>query len=157
MKGRRLIMEERKHYRHRLSDEVAQYIKDYAIDNDLPHHSSSEACERIIREHMVLSKQNWNLQYISDTVTENVTRSVQVALQKSISNEVKKVRLGTNNIDRNTQILIELLQGFMQIRNIEHIPTTDMYKPEFLNHVEKTVQEKIALQKQKKDSKYQKN
>lgn len=149
-------MEERKHYRHRLSDEVAQYIKDYAIDNDLPHHSSSEACERIIREHMVLSKQNWNLQYISDTVTENVTRSIQIALQKSISNEINKVRLGTNNIDRNTQILIELLQGFMQMQNVEQIVTTDIYKPTFLTEAENLVHEKITTMKQKKDNKNQK-
>lgn len=150
------LEEKRKHYRHRLTDEVAKYIKDYAIDNNLPYESSSEACERIVREHMEFSKQNWNLQYITETVTENVTRSVQIALQKSIVNEINKVRLGTNNADRNTQILIELLQGFMQMQNVEQIVTTDIYKPTFLTEAENLVQEKITTMKQKKDNKNQK-
>lgn len=149
-------MTERKQYRFRLSDEAMEYIQSYTDDHEIPRGDKTEGLERIIKEHQELSKQNWSLQYITDTVTENVSRSVQVALQQSISKEINKVRLGTNSIDRNTQILIELLQGFMQIRNVEQIPTTDIYKPEFLTHTEKMIQEKISLQKQKKDSKHQK-
>lgn len=155
MNDRRESMTKKKQYRFRLSDEAIEYIQSYADDHEIPRGDKTESLERIIKEHKELSKQNWNLQYITKTVTENVTRSVQVALQKSISNEINKVRLGTNNIDRNSQILIELLQGFMQIRNVEHIPTSDLYKPEFLSHVEKVVQDRITVQKQKKDSKYQ--
>lgn len=146
-------MEERKHYRHRLSEEVADYVKDYAVINELPYHSSSEAVERIIREHKELKKNDYSLEYITDTVTENVTRSVQVALQQSISKEINRVRLGTNNIDRNTQVIIELVQGFMQMQNLEHIITTDLNKPEFLTDTEKLIQERINLLKQKKDNK----
>lgn len=143
-------MEERKHYRHRLTDEVAEYIKDYAVINGLAYNSSSEAVERIIREHKELKKNDFSLEYITDTVTENVTRSVQLALQQSISKEVNRVRLGTNNIDRNTQIIIELVQGFMQMQNLEHIVTTDINKPEFLVETEELIQERISLMKQKK-------
>lgn len=142
--------------RYRLSDEVINYIEDYAIDNNLPRQSKSDACERIIREHMELSKNNWSLQYITDTVTENVTRSIQIALQKSISKEINKVRLGTNNVDRNTQILIELLQGYMQMQNIEHLLTTDLNKPDFLTDVENLVQNRINEMKQRKDNQIKK-
>lgn len=105
-----------------------QYIDDFAEDNNISY--VGHALERIISEHKKLSKQNLNLQYISDTVTEN-TRSVLIELQQSISNEINRVRLGTNNIDRNTQILIEILQGFMQMQNVEQIVTTNIYKPNF--------------------------
>lgn len=143
----------RKHYRFRLSDEVAEYIKNYAVINELPYSSASEALERIIREHKKNDKDNFRLDYIVESVTNEVTKSVQIALKQSISNEVNRVRLGTNNVDRNTQILIELLQGFMQNENIEHIITTKDNKPMFINEAEELVQERISKQKQRKDTK----
>ncbi|MCZ2260757.1 hypothetical protein [Sporosarcina sp. G11-34] len=149
-------MEEKKQYRFRLSDELDSYIEDYTLNNEIPREDKSEGLARIIREHKELSKRNWNLGYVTDTITENVTQSVQTALQKSISKEITKVRLGTNNADKNTQILIELLQGFMQMQNMEHIMTTDLNKPEFLSDVENLVQDRINLQKQKKDNHIQK-
>lgn len=139
---------EKKQYRFRIDDETRQYIDDFAEDNNIPY--VGHALERIISEHKKLSKQNWNLQYISETVTEN-TRSVLIELQKGISNEINRVRLGTNNIDRNTQILIEILQGFMQMQNVEQIVTTNIYKPTFLTEAENLVQEKITSMKQRKD------
>lgn len=145
-------MEQKKHYRHRLSNEVAEYIKDYAVINEFPYHSSSEALERIVREHMKLDKDVFSLEYITETVTEQVTKSVQIALQKSISKEINRVRLASNNIDRNTQILIELVQGHMQMNNLKSIVTTDILKPDFLIEVEGLIQERITEQKQRKDN-----
>lgn len=102
----------KKQYRFRMDDETRQYIDDFAEDNNISY--MSHALERII----------------SDTVTEN-TRSVLIELQQSISNEINRVRLGTNNIDRNKQILIEILQGFMQMQNVEQIVITNIYNPDF--------------------------
>lgn len=149
-------MTEKIQRRFRLSAEALDYIEEYTDNNDIPRGEQTEGLERIIKEHKELSKQNWNLQYITDTVTENVTSSVQTSLQKSIVNEINKVRLGTNSADRNTQILIELLQGFIQMQNMEQIVTTDIYKPAFLSEVESLVNERITSMKQKKDNKNQK-
>lgn len=149
-------MTEKIQKRFRLSTEALSYIEEYTDNNDIPRSDQTEGLERIIKEHKQLSKQNWNLQYITETVTENVTRSVQIALQKSIVNDINKVRLGTNNADRNTQILIELLQGFMQMQNVEQIVTTDIYKPTFLMEAENLIHEKITTMKQKKDNKNEK-
>lgn len=149
-------MEEKKQYRFRLSEDINHYIEGYTEDNEIPRLDKSEGLARIIREHREMSKRNWSLEYITGTVAENVTQSMQVALQKSISKEINKVRLGTNNADKNTQILIELLQGFMQMQNMEHIMTTDLNKPEFLSDVENLVQDRINVQKQKKDNHIQK-
>ena len=144
--------ETRKHYRHRLSDEVAEYIREYAILHELPLQSASEAVERIVREHKQNSKNNFRLDHIVDGVTREVTNSVDALLKNSIAKEITKVRLGTNNADRNTQILIELLQGSMQNQNIEQVITTKDYKPEFMNEVEELIQERITKKKQKKDT-----
>lgn len=85
------------------------------------------------------------MQYIAHTVAELVNAT--------LSKEINRVRLGTNNTDRNTQILIELLQGHMQLQNIKHIPTTDLVKSEFLTDAENFVKDRIANQKQRKHSK----
>ncbi|MGE8081241.1 hypothetical protein [Peribacillus loiseleuriae] len=117
-------------------------MEDYQITNDFS--TISETLDAISQEHKELKKYNRNLQYISHTVATQVI--------ETISNELNRIRLGTNNADRNTQILIELLQGFLQMQNIEHTMTTDIHKPVFLTDAESLVQEKITMMKQRKDS-----
>lgn len=100
--------------------------------------------DAILHEHNELTKNDWSLQYISDSVAAQVNNT--------LSNELNRIRLGTNNIDRNTQILIELVQGHMQMQNLTHIITTDMITPPFLTDVENLVQVNITNMKQRKDS-----
>lgn len=147
-----IIEENRKQYRFRLTDEAMNHITEYAVSKDLPYESTSEAVERIVREHKENSNNNFRLDHIVDGVTREVTNSVDALLKNSIAKEITKVRLGTNNADRNTQILIELLQGSMQNQNIEQVITTKDYKPEFMNEVEELIQERITKKKQKKDT-----
>lgn len=137
--------------RLRLNKETLDYLSDFADEHGLPY--THLAVEQIVKEHKEYAKQNWNLQYISEAVAEKVKQSVNVALQHSISKEINRVRLGTNNTDRNTQILIELVQAHMELDNVKTIMTTDMYKPDFLEQAEKAVYERIIHQKQKKDGK----
>lgn len=136
-------MSNKKQFRIRLRYVNYDYLEDYQITND--YSNMGEALDVILEEHKELKKKHWNLQYISHTVAEIVN--------ERISNELTRVRLGTNNTDRNTQILIELLQGYMELQNVQHIPTTDMYKPEFLSHTEEVVRSRITKMKQRKDSK----
>lgn len=136
-----------------MTDESIDYIDDYAVLHNVPYSSRTESLERIIKEHKKYSEEKFSLEYIVESVSKEVSKSVQIALQKSIVNEVNRVRLGTNNADRNTQIIIELLQGFMQNENIEHIITTDDNKPSFLNEVEELIKKRITKQKQRKDNK----
>lgn len=137
-----IIINTKHQFRARVKNVNYEYLEDYQITNDFSN--ISETLDAILQEHKELKKNNWNLQYIAHTVSTQVN--------ETISNEINRVRLGTNNADRNTQILIELLQGFMQMQNIEHIMTTDMHKPVFLTDAESLVQEKITMMKQRKDS-----
>lgn len=145
-------MTDRIYTRLRIREEVLEYIKDFAEGNNLSYKSTSQALEQIIYEHKEYTKNNWSLQYISETVSESVKQSVQATIQNTISSQINKVRLGTNNVDRNTQILIELLQGYMQMQNMTHIMTTDLNKPDFLNDVENLVHNRITEQKIRRDS-----
>lgn len=135
-------MENKHQFRARIRNVNYEYLEDYQINND--YNTIGEAVDAIIAEHRELSKNNWSLNYITNVVTSQVSKGVQA--------EVKKAMLGINQADRNTQILIELVQGFMQHYDIEGIITTEVHSPIFMKEVERLVKERITKQKQKKDS-----
>ena len=135
-------MENKHQFRARVRNINYEYLEDYQINND--YNTIGEAVDAIIAEHRELSKNDWSLNYITNVVTSQVSKGVQA--------EVKKAMLGINQADRNTQILIELVQGFMQHYDIEGIITTEVHSPIFMKEVERLVKERITKQKQKKDS-----
>lgn len=142
----------KRQHRYRIDEEVHQYLKDYAIKNELPRDSSSRALELIIRDHKQLTSEKANMHLMSQAISHNVTNSVQEMIEAGVATEVNKIRLGTNNTDRNTQKLIELVQGLLQLQNIEHIMTTDMNAPPFLKQVDELIESRITEQKQRKDN-----
>lgn len=139
--------------RFKIKNETFEFLEDYAYKNNIPYASVSTALDKIVDEYKERNDNEFKLNYVINQVADEVTKSVQVAIKESISDELRKVRLGTNNVDRNTQILIELVQGYMQSQNVSHILTTDMNPPPFLEKTKDLVQERITKQKQKKDSK----
>lgn len=130
-------------FRARIKNKNYDYLEDYKIINDFSNFG--EALDIILEEHKELEKKTWSLQYVSESVANQTKHALE--------DELKKIRLGTNNTDRNTQILIEFIQGFMQDNNIEHIITTKENEPAFIKTVENLIQERISKQKQRKHSK----
>lgn len=139
--------------RFNVKTETIEFLEDYAYRNNIPYASVGTAIDELVQEYQTQSNNGFQLNYVVDQVSNKVTQSVQIALKQSISEEIKRVRLGTNNTDRNTQILIELLQGYMQSENIKHIINTDDNMPPFLEETKELIHERITKQKQKKDSK----
>ncbi|MGL3067110.1 MULTISPECIES: hypothetical protein [Planococcus] len=142
----------KRQHRYRIDEDVHQYLKDYAIKNELPRDSSSRALELVIREHKQLTSEKVNTNILAQIVSQNVTDSVSELIEAGVAKEVNKIRLGTNNTDRNTQKLIELVQGLLQLQNIDHIMTTDMNAPPFLKQVDELIESRITEQKQRKDN-----
>lgn len=139
-------------HRYRIDEDVHQYLKDYAIKNELPRESSSRALELVVNEHKQLVSEKVNANLLSQIISQNVTAAVEKMMGVGIAKELEKVRLGTNNTDRNTQKLIELVQGLLQLQNIDHIMTTDMNAPPFLKQVDELIESRITEQKQRKDN-----
>ncbi len=139
-------------YRYRIDAETNQYLKDYAIAHTLPLESSALALELIVKEHKQMTSEKINMNLMSQIITQYVTDSVDELIKTSVAKEINKIRLGTNNADRNTQKLIELVQGLMQLQNIEHIMTTDMNTPPFLKQVDELIESRITEKKQRKDN-----
>ncbi|KAA0956101.1 hypothetical protein FQ085_14750 [Planococcus sp. ANT_H30] len=142
----------KRQHRYRIDEDVHEYLKDYAIKNELPRESSSRALELVIREHKQLTSEKVNTNMLAQIVSQNVTDSVSELIEAGVAKEVNKIRLGTNNTDRNTQKLIELVQGLLQLQNIDHIMTTDMNAPPFLKQVDELIESRITEQKQRKDN-----
>ena len=139
-------------HRYRIDEDVHQYLKDYAIRKELPRESSSRALELVVREHKQLVSEKFNTNLLAQVISQNVTDSVGELIEAGVAKEVNKIRLGTNNTDRNTQKIIELVQGLLQLQNIDHIMTTDMNAPPFLKQVDDLIESRITEQKQRKDN-----
>ncbi|HFD2040181.1 TPA: hypothetical protein ACF2DA_001793 [Clostridium perfringens] len=95
-----------------ISDKAKDYIREFKITNNLP--SQSQALEQILEEHKFLKRKS----------REEELEFLASSLCKKIMNEFKGTKLGINNIDRNTQIMIEMLNGYYLKQMVGKIATT---------------------------------
>ena len=136
-----------------VSERNINYIQDYKIRNETG--DDSTALRMILNEHSEFKNRLFDLNYLAVALKNELIQDMQKVLSENILEEIRRVRLGTNNTDRNTQILIELLASWMIQSNIEAITSTDKYKPDFLKFAESIVSTRISHKKQKKDDKLQ--
>ncbi|EDT23839.1 hypothetical protein [Clostridium perfringens] len=95
-----------------ISDKAKDYIREFKMTNNLP--SQSQALEQILEEHKFLKRKS----------REEELELLASSLCKKIMNEFKGTKLGINNIDRNTQIMIEMLNGYYLKEMVGKIVTT---------------------------------
>ncbi|BDU81163.1 hypothetical protein SNUCP2_08310 [Clostridium perfringens A] len=95
-----------------ISDKAKDYIREFKMTNNLP--SQSQALEKILEEHKFLKRKS----------REEELELLASSLCKKIMNEFKGTKLGINNIDRNTQIMIEMLNGYYLKQMVGKIATT---------------------------------
>lgn len=95
-----------------ISDKAKLYIKQYKEHSKSS--SQSEALEKIIEEHE---------QFLRETRTKEIDE-LSDKLCKKVVEQLKGVKLGINNADRNTQILIEMLNGRYIKDRVGNIVTT---------------------------------
>jgi hypothetical protein len=125
-----------------LDKETDQYIQDYTAELKLrfPGEAIMDICKKYREE----KKKEWWLDTITEAVSEN--------LHDVLKSELKKIRLGTNSADKNTQILIEFMNGLYFHHDYDAIMTTD------LQELEAVVGERILNQRQKRlDKEYPKS
>ncbi|ELC8463989.1 hypothetical protein QYB71_003136 [Clostridium perfringens] len=99
-----------------ISDKAKDYIREFKMINKLP--SQSQALEQILEEHKLLKRKSREeeLKLLANNLCEK--------LMKEIMKEFKGTKLGINNIDRNTQIIIEMLNGYYLKEMVGKIVTT---------------------------------
>jgi len=123
-----------------LDKETDQYIQDYMAEHKLrfPGEAIMDICKKYREE----KKKEWSLDYITETVSEN--------LNDALKSELKKIRLGTNSADKNTQILIEFMNGLYFHHGYQGIMTTDLQELEETKLAKKVVSERIVNQRHKR-------
>jgi hypothetical protein len=125
-----------------LDEETDTYIKDYMEEHNIRY--NGEAIVRICREHQASKNTEWSLNYISEVVSKN--------LHDILKSELTKIRLGANSADRNTQVLIELMNGyfFANDLDLESIITTDKIEVGGVKMAKEVVAERISHARQKR-------
>lgn len=123
-----------------LDEETDTYIKDYMEEHNIRY--NGEAIVRICREHQASKSSEWSLNYISEIVSKN--------LHDVLKSELTKIRLGANSADRNTQILIELLNGYFFLEGVDSLITTDKQEMGSVKIAKEVVAERISHARQKR-------
>lgn len=123
-----------------LDEETDTYIKDYMEEHNIRY--NGEAIVRICREHQASKSSEWSLNYISEIVSKN--------LHDVLKSELTKIRLGANSADRNTQILIELLNGYFFLESVDSLITTDKQEMGSVKIAKEVVAERISNARQKR-------
>ncbi|MGE7635411.1 hypothetical protein ACQKMZ_24895 [Bacillus paramycoides] len=125
-----------------LSEDVHQYIQGYMDENNISH--PGDAIAKICMEHQASQNTEWSLNYISEVVSKN--------LHDILKSELTKIRLGANSADRNTQVLIELMNGyfFANDLDLESIITTDKIEVGGVKMAKGVVAERISHARQKR-------
>ena len=120
----------RKHFT--ISNEANEYIKQVRSERKI--RSESEALEHIVKEHKEKS----------DTTTEQMIKIIANEVAKELKGELTKIIKGINSADRNTQIVMEMLNGLFIKSNVGYINTSDIVKAEGLELAEESVRKRIS-------------
>ncbi|MGG0515889.1 hypothetical protein [Bacillus pseudomycoides] len=125
-----------------IDEETDQYITAYMEEHKIRNGYNGDAIARICKEHKEAKQQEWSLRYITEVVTKH--------LHEVLKEELTKIRLGTNSADKNTQMLIEFMNGIYEHEQYQGVCTTDIAETEATKHVREVVEERIAHKRQKK-------
>ena len=115
-----------------LSINSVEYITEVKEKNHLKY--NSEALELIIREH----RNN------SDITTEVMIKLIGEKLAEQLKGELLGIKKASNESDKNTQIIIELLNGLFVKNEYKILATTEDYKCEAIDKATEFVEKRIA-------------
>ncbi|PFE34866.1 hypothetical protein CN270_09230 [Priestia megaterium] len=129
-------------YRHKVTvdEETEAYIQEYMKEHKLRF--ASEAIIEICEKYRKVQEQQWSLKYISEVVSNN--------LHQALKDELTKIRLGANSADKNSQILIEYMNGLFFHHGFDGLMTTDLQELDSTKVAKEAVEKRIAHQRQKK-------
>ncbi|QAS52328.1 hypothetical protein [Halobacillus litoralis] len=125
-----------------LHEETIALIKDYQEQHHIRY--PGEALDRMIGE--------WEAQKATDHSQEYLLSLMAQRFQDVFSEEMKRLRLAANRSDKNTQVLLELMNGFAMDQNLESCVTTPIFESQAMKDAKQAVEERISHQRQKRIS-----
>lgn len=107
------------------------YIEEFKKENNLKY--SSESLDLIIREH----RKN------SDTSTEAVIKIIGDRISENLKSELLGIKRASNASDKNSQIILEMLNGLFIKSGFTLLATTEIEKAVALDNATKLVEKRI--------------
>ncbi|MBU3106156.1 hypothetical protein [Clostridium gasigenes] len=108
-----------------------EYIEEFKKENNLKY--SSESLDLIIREH----RKN------SDTSTEAVIKIIGDRISENLKSELLGIKRASNASDKNSQIILEMLNGLFIKSGFTLLATTEIEKAVALDNATKLVEKRI--------------
>lgn len=96
-----------------MSKKNLEYIDEVKEKHNLKY--NSEALDLIIREHRISS----------DISTENKIKMIAKEVSELIKSDLKGIKKASNSSDRNSQVIIELLNGFCVAKQYGRLATRE--------------------------------
>ncbi|QZY88581.1 hypothetical protein [Exiguobacterium acetylicum] len=143
-------MEETKQVRIKMSAVTADFLEEYRERERLS--GIGPAIDHIIRDYQEMIKKQWDLNYVSRSVSKQIEQELTSFWDEQITKSLAPLRKSVQQTDLQTQVLIELVQALMQTESIEDIIPTTEYRPSFLETAETAVRKRIDQRKQYKHS-----
>ncbi|WP_133208778.1 MULTISPECIES: hypothetical protein [unclassified Exiguobacterium] len=143
-------MEETKQVRIKMSAVTTDFLEEYRERERLS--GVGPAIDHIIRDYQEMIKKQWDLNYVSRSVSKQIEQELTPFWDEQISKSLAPLRKSVQQTDLQTQVLIELVQALMQTESIEDIIPTTEYRPSFLETAETAVKQRIDQRKQHKHS-----
>lgn len=116
----------------------------------------SEALNQILLEYDEFKNQKFDLTVIASLLKTEIIAEMRSALheqmKEEVTEELSRIRMGTNNTDRNSQILLELVTAKIQsdFNDDGILIFSNLQTPDFLDEAKKVVGDRITKQIQKK-------
>ena len=128
-----------KQYKHFYIDkEFLDYLCEIKKTNNLS--SMNQAINLVLKEHKEKS----------DTTTEQMIKIIASEVAKELKGELTKIIKGINSADRNTQIVMEMLNGLFIKNSVGEILVSNVVKSEGLEMAEEAVRKRISKSRVRK-------
>ena len=128
-----------KQYKHFYIDkEFLDYLCEIKKTNNLS--SMNQAINLVLKEHKEKS----------DTTTEQMIKIIANEVAKELKGELTKIIKGINSADRNTQIIMEMLNGLFIKNSVGEILVSNVVKSEGLEMAEEAVRKRISKSRVRK-------
>ena len=111
---------------------LLDYLKEVEENNNLS--SMNQAINLVLKEHKEKS----------DTTTELMIKIIANEVAKELKGELEKIIKGINSSDKNTQIVIEMLNGLFIKNSVGEILVSSVVKSEGLEMAEEAVKKRIS-------------
>jgi hypothetical protein len=122
-----------------ISQSTREYIDYVKKEHNL--RSLSQAVDYIVQQ----ERKNDNVDVLADRILEK--------LKDKYENMFTRIRLGVNTADKNSQIMIEILNSMIYSLGVNQCYDTDIIKTDVVRDSENIIKNRIAHYKQIKDSK----